>query len=292
MQFDRVINLRINVANPPPSTTFRGDMEISGLRMAFSVYKTESSSTNTANIRVWNLSDSKRNILNNYGNQIKIFAGYKQETGAQLLFIGNSNLTSHIFAQPEVITVFDCGDGERSLNSIIATASFGANTPVRQVIEFYANILGLDIVEIAPTNNIVYSLGHKFTGIAKDGLDIACKAVDLEYSVQNNNLIILKTGQGSIKPPVLIDADSGMIGIPQRFTDRRQFNYRALPPNGSPLPGWKVRTLLRPDVLPKDRIRIKSVRADIDGIFYVTSVRHEGDTFGPQFESLFEVVSV
>lgn len=292
MQFDRVINLRIQVANPPPSTTYRGNMEISNLRMAFSVYKSESFSTNTANVRIWNLGADKRNILNNYGNEIKIFGGYRLETGPELLFIGNSQLTTHIFAEPEIITVFDCGDGEKTLNSIIASASFGANTPVRDVIEYYAGLLTLDIVEMTPTDNLVYALGHKYTGIAKTGLDIACAAIGLKASVQNNNLVILKPGVGSVKPPALIDPDSGMIGIPQRFTDRRQYNYRALPPNGAPKPGWKVRCLLRPDVLPGDRVRIRSARADIDGIFYVISIRHEGDTFGPQFESLLEVVSV
>ena len=293
MQFDRVINLRIRVANPPPSITYRGDMDISNLRMAFSVYKSQSWSTNTANIRVWNLGADKRNILNNYGNEVKIFAGYRRETGPELLFIGNSSLTTHIFAEPEIISVFDCGDGEKTLNSILASASFGANTPVKQVIQFYADLLGFDIVYMTPTDDLVYSLGHKYTGIAKQGLEIACAALGLVPSVQNNNLIIIKTGEATAKPPALIDPNTGMIGIPQRFTDRRQYNYRALPKfGGAPKPGWKVRCLLRPDILPGDRVRIRSARADIDGIFLVDSIRHEGDTFGPTFESLLEVISV
>lgn len=293
MLFDRVIQLRIKVANPPPSSTYRGDMEISGLRMAFSVYKSESWSTNTANVRIWNLPDDRRNILNNYGNEIRVFAGYRRETGPELLFLGNSNLTTHIFAEPEIITVFDCGDGERTLNSIIGSASFGANTPVRDVIEYYAGLLGLSIVEMTPTDNLVYALGHKYTGMARNGLDIACQAVGLQASVQNNNIIILKPGVGSSKPPALIDANTGMIGIPQRYSDRRQYNYRALPSKGeAPKTGWKVRTLLRPDILPGDRVRIRSARADIDGIFYVYSIKHEGDTYGPQFESLLEVIAI
>lgn len=292
MQFDRVINVKIQIANPPPSLTYRGTMEISNLRVAFSILKTESWSTNTANIRIWNLSADKRNTLNNYGNEVRLFAGYRQEVGAQLLFRGNSSLTSHLFAEPEIITVFDCGDGERSLNLIVASASFGENTPVRTVIEYYAGVLGLDIAEFSATDNLVYSLGHKFSGIAKDGLDKACKAVGLIWSVQNDNLVILQQNVGSARPPVEINANNGMIGTPQRYTDRRQYLYRALPPNGAPKPGWKVRTLLRPDIIPGDRIRLKSQKVDIDGIFYVISIRHEGDNFGPNFESLLEVVAV
>lgn len=291
MQFDRVINLRIKVANPPPSQTYRGDMEITRLRMAFTVFKSLSSSANTANVRIWNLGADRRNILNNYGNEIKIFAGYRLETGPELIYQGNSSLTSHLFAEPEIITSFDCGDGEKTLASTIASASFGANTPVKEVIQFYANLLGFDIAYMTPTDDLVYALGHKYTGIAWEGLDKACAALGLSFSVQNNNLIILKSGVGTAKPPALIDPDTGMIGIPQRFTNRRQYDYRALPPNAAPLPGWKVRCLLRPDILPGDRVRIRSARADIDGIFFVDSIRHEGDTFGPNFESTLEVIA-
>lgn len=293
MQFDRVINVKILLASPPPSIEYRGDMEVSNLRVAFSVFKSESWSTNTANIRIYNISESKRNLLNSYGDQVTLNAGYRQETGAQVLFRGNTSLVSHIFAEPEIITVLDCGDGEKSLNLILAKASFGENTPVRQVIEYYAGVLGLNIAEFSVTDNLVYALGHQFSGIAKDGLDKACKALGLVWSVQNNNLIILLQGVGSSKPPVEINANTGMIGVPQRYTDRRQFLYRALPKNGgAPKPGWKVRTLLRPDILPGDRIRLRSNRVDIDGVFYVISIRHEGDNFGPQFESLLEVIAV
>jgi hypothetical protein len=268
-------------------------MEVSNLRVAFSVFKSESWSTNTANIRIYNISESKRNLLNSYGDQVTLNAGYRLETGAQVLFRGNTSLVSHVFAEPEVITVLDCGDGEKSLNLILAKASFGENTPARQVIEFYAGVLGLNISEFSATDNLVYALGHQFSGIAKDGLDKACKYLNLVWSVQNNNLVILKQGVGSAKPPVEINANTGMIGIPQRYTDRRQFLYRALPKNGgAPKPGWKVRTLLRPDILPGDRIRLRSNRVDIDGVFYVISIRHEGDNFGPQFESLLEVIAV
>lgn len=293
MKFDRVINAKIQLASPPPSTEYRGSMEIENLHMAFSVYKSESWSTNTANFRIWNLSESKRNLLNQYGDELTISAGYRLETGAQVLFRGNTTLVSHIFSEPEIITVLDCGDGERSLNLILASASFGANTPVRQVIEYYAGVLGLTIAEFAPTDDLVYALGHKFSGIAKDGLDKACKALGLTWSVQNNNLVILVQNVGSSKPPIEINADTGMIGIPQRYTDRRQYLYRALPKNGgAPKPGWKVRTLLRPDIIPGDRIRLRSGKVDIDGVFYVISIRHEGDNYGSQFESALEVIAV
>lgn len=297
MQFDRVIQLKVELSNPPPSLTYRGSLEINKLRMSFSVFKSESWATNTANIRVWNLGADNRNQLNSFGDQVRIFAGYNnssnQNAGPQLLFTGNTSLVSHVFAEPEIVSVFDCGDGEKSLNLILVSWSFAPGTPVRTVIESYAARLGLIIAEFSVTDNLIYNNGHKYSGIAKTGLDIACKAVGLVASVQNNNLVILSQGVGSSKPPIEVNAETGMIGIPERYTDRRQYLYRALPQNGgAPKPGWKVSTFLRPDILPGDRIRLISNRVNINGIFYVISIRHEGDNFGPQFESTLEVIAV
>lgn len=293
MQFDRVINLKIELANPPPDIGYRGSLEIYNLRMAFSVYKSQSWSTNTATVRVWNLGDSNRNQLNQYGDQLTLMAGYKntstQQTGPQVLFRGNTTLVSHVFPDPEIISVFNCGDGEKSLNLILASWSFAPGTPVRTVIQAYADLLGLTIQEFSATDNLVYENGHSFSSLARNGLDVACKAVGLTASVQNNNLIILKEGEGSNKEPIEINQSTGMIGIPERYTDRKQYLYKALPPNGAPKPGWKVRTFLRPDILPGDRIRLRSNRVEIDGVFYVVSIRHDGDNFGPNFESLLEV---
>jgi len=53
---------------------------------------------------------------------------------------------------------------------------------------------------------------------------------------------------------------------------------------------WKVRTLLRPDILPGGKIRLQSLKAKIDGIFYVVSIRHNGDTHEGSFDSILEVV--
>lgn len=294
MQFDRIINLKVELANPPPDTGYRGTLDISNLRINFSIYKSQSWSTNTANIKVWNLSNSNRNQLNQFGDELRLFAGYRntsiQQTGPQLLFMGNTSLVSHTFTQPEIITNFDCGDGEKSLNLILASWSFAPGTPVRTVIQSYADLLGLDIQEFSATDNLVYENGHSYSSLARNGLDCACKAVGLIASVQNNNLVILKEGIGSEKPPYEINQETGMLGIPERFTDRKQFLYKALPKNGgAPKPGWKVKTLLRPDILPGDRIRLRSNRVDIDGIFYVVSIRHEGDNYGNDFQSLLEV---
>lgn len=292
MLFDRVISLKVRLAQPRPQNGYRGSLEIDNLRMTFTVVKSLSWSTNSANVRIYNLSADNRNQLNNYGNEIRLFAGYRDNGGASLLFIGNTRSTSHNFSQPEIISNLDAGDGEKILNQVLVSVSFGAGVSVRTVIESLANQMGTPIVDFAETENLTYAQGFSSTDLAKNVLDKACKKLDLIWSIQNGNLVILKEAEGTSRPPVEINANTGMIGIPERFVDKRQFLYTALPPNEAPKPGWKIKTLLRPDLLPGDKIRLRSTRANIDGFFYILKVTHQGDNFGPNFESNFEVVAI
>lgn len=293
MQYGRIISTKIRLAQPPPQTGYRGDLEIKNLRMAFSISKSIAWATNTANFRIYNLGADNRNQLAYYGDEIRIFAGYQQNGGEQLLFIGNTTQTTHNFAFPEIITTLNVGDGEKVLNELTTSVSFGENTPARTIIEFVASRMGLTLQDFSETENLTYALGYKDVDLAKNILDKVCKKLNLAWSVQNNNLVILKVGEGNIKKPVVeINADTGMLGVPERYSDKRQYDYRALPPDGAPKPGWKVRCLLRPDLIPGDRVRIRSTHADVNGLFYIQTIQHEGDNFGPVFESLLEVIAV
>lgn len=293
MQYGRLIRTKIRLAQPPPQIGYRGQLEASNLRMTFSISKSIAWATNTATFRIYNLGADKRNQLAYYGDEIRIFAGYQENGGEQLLFIGNTTQTTHSFNFPEIITSLTVGDGEKVLNQIIISVSFGANTPARTIIESIAQQMGLTLQFFAQSENKVYPTGFKDTGLAKDLLEKVCSYLNLKASVQNENLLIFQVGQGNTEKPVIeINADTGLIGVPERYSDKRQYDYRALPPDGAPRPGWRVKCLLRPDLIPGDRVRIRSEHANVDGIFYIETIQHEGDNYGPLFESNLEVISV
>lgn len=293
-QFDRQINLRLRLLEPRPSPNidYIGQLEITDLRIAFSILKTTSLSTNTCDVRIWNLSKANRNRISEYGFECKVFAGYRQEAGTQLLFTGNATQVSHFVEQPEVISQFQVGDGERTVNNTIIAVSFAPGTTVRTVINNIAERLGLDIVTTAELNLIQdkpYIQGFSSGDLAIDVLRKACDNLGVEPSVQNNALSIVAINQTTLAPPAEINVDNGMVGVPQLYTDKREFLWRD--PNAPPV-GWKVRTLLRPDILPNQSIRVRSVLADIDGLFKVITVRHDGDNFGSLWTSTFELVQI
>lgn len=287
MQFDRVIQAKILITNDTYNG-FIGELDIRNLRITFNVLKTFSLATNTASVRIYNLGPNNRNRLTGFGDQLRLFAGYRENANAELLFIGYVNKLTHNFAFPEIISTLECGDGERTLNNTTISISFGPKTPVRTVIESIAQQLNFPIAYFAPSENLVYENGTYETGLAKNLLDAACKKLNLQASIQNDNMIIIPDSGSTPKPAVEINAQTGMIGVPERYVDKRQFLYRAIQPNNPPKPGWLIRVLLRPDILPGDRIRVRSTKVDIDNELIVYSIRHQGDNYGPDFESIIE----
>lgn len=287
MKFDRVINATLRLISYPNFNVYTGNLEIRNLRMAFSILKTESWATNKCTLRIWNLSADNRNRISIFGDEVRLSAGYRMETGAQLLFVGDTTQVSHIFAEPEIITVLACGDGDRSLNNILVSVSFGANIPVRTVIESIASQMQMEISTNLPNTFLVYANGFSDSGLAKDVLDNACNKAKIKWSVQNGKLVFYSNSGASPRPPLEINAENGMIGIPERYTDKRGSLYV-----DGPNVGWKVRTLLRPDIIPGDRVNVRSNRVNCNGLFYVISIEHVGDNFGSQFESLLELVAI
>lgn len=285
-KFNRIAEIDVRLTNNEFSD-YIGNLTIRNLRISFQVIKSLSWSTNTASIQIYNLSSDKRAKLKDYGDEVTIYAGYTEEAGSQLLFVGDTTRVSHLFEQPEIITSFECGDGERVLNQRIITVSFSERVPARTVAQQIADKMGVNIAFFGQSDNLVYEQGFQFTGLAKDALDKVTKYLNLTWSIQNKNLFLIQNQGSTTKPPVTISQNTGMVGVPERFTYKRLDLWK-----GGPKQGYKVKTLLRPDILPGDRVRLISEQINLDQIFYVDSVKHTGDTWGQSWISNWELVGL
>lgn len=277
------IDIRLFSRNNQPT----GRMNIKNLRIAFQIVKNQGWATNSASVQIYNLSEDKRAQLNDYGDEITLFAGYAEESGTQLLFIGDSTRVTHTFAQPEIITSIESGDGEKILNSRLVSVSFSERVSARQVILEIARKVGLNINFFASTGEVEYKNGYSNSGFVKDLLSEVTRFMGLTWSIQNKNLIILEKDRSNTKPPIILDQTTGLKNVPERLTWRRRDLFRA-----GPKQGWRIRTTLRPDLLPGDTIRLKSQKLNLDENFVIDKVQHNGDTFGNNWESQMELIGL
>jgi len=286
-KFDRVAELKIRFNSGKPNFNLLDTITIRNLRIAFQVTKSLSWSTNQASIQVYNLSPEKRAKIKDYADEIRLSAGYAEETGVQLLFIGDSTQASHLYENPDIITSIQCGDGERILNQRTISVSYGERVSARTVIQNVADQVGFNIGYFAPSADVVYKNGFQDLNLAKNIIDKATKKLGLTWSVQNGNLYILPFQGSTQKTPAIISQNTGMISTPQRYTYKRLDLWRA-----GPKQGYKVKTLLRPEILPGDKVRLVSQRIDVDQIFFVDAVKHVGDTWGESWYSDWELVEL
>lgn len=299
MNFYREAALRVRIRNNN-FTGYIRELTFSGLRVSFSITKSLAWSTNAAVIKIWNLGQSNRNLIKDYGDEVTLYAGYSQDSdprlgyrddsrASQVLFIGDTTAVSHIYEQPEIITVLECGDGDKFINQLRVSVSYAAGTPARTVIHGIASQMGINISLYAASDNLEYRQGFKFIGMGKDALTIVCNYLGLQWSVQNNALQIIPLGGTNTLPIIQINQNTGMQGVPTRFTNRRIDLYRSI---YAPTTGYKINVALNPLILPGSEIALISTHLGVNGPYRVENVRHEGDTYGFVWSSNLEVTEL
>jgi len=283
VKFDRTAEAKLTLYNG--TTNPVSDLLIKNLRISFQINKSASWSTNTASVQIYNLSDKKRSQIKDYGDDLKLSAGYAQETGNNLLFFGSTTRVSTIFSQPDIMTNIICGDGERVINNRLITISFQEGITAREALRQLAQQVGLNIAFFAETEDKPYFQGRPFVGMAKDLIDSIAKYLGLTWSVQNGDLYLVDLNTN--RPPITISQNTGMVGVPERYTYKKLDLW-----TGGTKQGYKVRTLLRPDILPLDNIRLISKKLNVNQLFWVYSINHAGDNYGNDWYSTFELVEL
>jgi hypothetical protein len=237
------------------------------------------------------MSQNLRSLIKDFGDEVTLYAGYERGSGTQLLFIGETTTVSHSYDQPEIITTLECLDGDKILNNLRVTLSYEGKISARQIVMDIAKQVGLNISIFAPGEDKIYTNGKAINTMAKDALADVCAFLGMQASVQNNFLQIIPL-KGSPSPnPIIINENTGMQGIPQWFTYKRLYLYRA---TDAPTTGYKVNITLNPLILPGQLVQLESnhLQEGISGRFRVENIRHEGDTWGQNWFSNLELIEI
>lgn len=257
------------------------------LRIAFKVEKTSEKSPNTAIIHIYNLSIATRNSITELDKYISLSAGYMDGDGEKLLFFGNISGVSHAYAGSEVITTIHAEDGGSALGqtrvSISKGSGFSALTILRQILKTFVLTNNLNTISITDKK---YVNGFTYIGTSKNALTKVCEFLGLSWSVQNNEITLYTFSGTDNSRAVYISPKTGLVKSPERLNGAVR---KAVKQTKKNKPGWRIHTLLSPDVKPTGRIQVTSAYLPEKSIFTVHSVMHEGDTHGPDFNTLIEV---
>jgi hypothetical protein len=241
----------------------------SDLTIAFDVEKGISSTQNTAEIQLWNLSESHRNALGKELDEVLLEAGYwppGEANNVGIIFHGNIRDVEHTRSGPDIITTLSTGDGDKAVRNATISRSYKAGTKVETVIEDIQKELEKEGARRGewkmPKDLQPFKRPYAAVGGAKREMDILSRGFGFYWSVQNSVTEIIP-GDGFIGGIVHITPDSGMVNVPT-ITDT----------------GVKVAALLNPEIRPNRRVRIESQVLEMNaanGEYRVSECRYSGD---------------
>lgn len=269
--YTRKVRARFNgglIVNP-------GDSTLDQIKIEFSISKSISSSANTADITIYNLSESTRNGMGKEFDAITLEAGYLDEGNVGVIFKGAVRDVEHRREGPNIKTIISCGDGDTALRRATISKSFPAGTPVKDVVDELAKQMeaqGLAKGEFKYPEAMegkTFKRPYAVCGSCAREMDVIGRGNGFYWNSNNETLEIIP-GDGFVGGVVLITPETGMIGTPS-LTDN----------------GVRVSALLNPEVRPNRRVQLKSQTLEMnakDGMYRVSTVTYSGDNHSGDFK--------
>lgn len=283
MSFDR--RIQIDIGQPTSLIALR----VEGLRITFDILKDVKTTANHCRVQIFNLKPDTRNGIRELKDHLVVRAGYADETIDEI-FHGNIMTISHLRQDGDIITSIEAGDGQTALRTAYSTLSYSEGTSMKQILQDCAMQMGLpikstDFLSAIPDQKFLQ--GFSFNGKSRDAMDKLTARAGLEWSIQGNQLQIIK--KGGVVPKALhqipvVSPNNGLVGSPERLTQIQDQSPEKKPP------GWKITSCLIGRLEPGGQIGLQSDGEPKAKVFRIQAVNHKGDTHGDQFVSITEAI--
>jgi len=298
MLFDREVSLIIGQSGGK-------GVEVAGLRIEFSVEKTSTETLNNSTIDIYNLSPDSQKLVETPNNAVILKAGYKQDVGAKTIFVGIVRRSLTVRAGPDWVTKLELDDGLIAYRDSKRAFSFPAGASGVAVLKNVASSFGLDVRQLPTVQDKAYPGGFSFVGRSREAMAKVCGYLGLEWSIQNQEIQVIKKGGAAQRTAIVLSEDTGLIGSPaleaKTLSDkaaakegitvntagvikRRSANSDGEVETKLEVQGYKVVSLLQPTLEPGGVVQLKS--RGIDGQFFkIEKLKHSGSNFGGDFHT-------
>lgn len=295
--FDRVVSIVIGNQGEQ-------GREIKDLRIAFSIQKGSTQIPNKSTVRVYNANPDTRKLMETVGIVIILKAGYRNDVGLVTIFSGEVTRAISVREGPDWITEFEMFDGFVEFRDMKISVSYSQNTSAAQVIQEIAKKFRLPVRPFPKDiKDKIYPAGFAFVGRLRDAMNKACDYIDLEWSIQNREVQILRKGSTLNTTAYVLSPNTGLIASPiqesktitEKSASKLGFTknspgvfvteelFRDTEPETMlRVLGYKVKSLLQPLAEPGMYVQLKS--KSIDGEFFrIESLTHIGDTMSNEW---------
>lgn len=281
---------------------------IKDLRFSFSIEKTLTETLNTSTIRIYNLSPSSRKVVETPNNAAILKAGYLEDKGAVTIFVGIVRRSITLREGPDWITELELDDGLIAYRDTKLTTGFKPGARAIDVLTFVADQFGLPVRKLPPNiQQKIYPNGFPAVGRVRDAMSRVCNYLGLEWSIQNQEIQVIKKGGNTERTAIVLSPDTGLIGSPELEAKTMSDKLAAKqgittksdgvvvkksdkitasgkePKDRLEVHGYKVRSLMQPTIVPGDVLKVEA--EGVNNFFKVEKITHQGDTHGSEWET-------
>lgn len=277
-------------------------LDLSELRIRFSVRRGDVATPNTADIRVYNVSDqtAKKAQLKEF-SRVVLQAGYAGNYG--VIFDGTiKQVRRGRESQTDTYLDITAADGDSAYNFAVMNASLAAgSTPddhLQAALQSMAS-RGVTMGQGMTLSGNKLPRGKVMFGMVRDHLDNLGKTQDMSWSFQDGQLTLIPNTAYLPGEAVVVTSATGMVGLPEQTQN-----------------GITVKMLLNPGVRIGRRLQInnasiqqyrygvglndtrqnlftnQSAKLDADGFYKVLVANHSGDSRGNEWYTDVICISV
>lgn len=297
MLFDRVASLVVGQSG-------KQGILIEDLRFSFKIEKTLTETLNNSTLSIYNLNPDSRRLVETPNNAVILNAGYKQESGPVACFVGIVRRSLTVREGQDWRTDFELDDGLIAYRDSKQSISFAPGIGGRDVLIAVSNKFGLPVRPIPDFTNKTYPQGFSFVGRTREAMAKVCNYLNLEWSIQNQEVQIIKKGGSLKRTAIVLNENTGMIGSPALeaktmsekaaakkgitadtagVIKRRKEDAKGEIEDMLEVQGYKVVSLLQPTIEPGHVVKLEA--AGVNNWFKVEKLTHTGDTHGSEWKT-------
>lgn len=254
-------------------------LDSSNIDIEFTVPFDNDIEVNEAEISVYNLSDESIANLK-YNQKITITAGYKDDTG--IIFSGYISKTKTKYDNVDKVTTIYALDDQSLLDKEIQEISYAENIKSSYVLEDLLKRTGLPIAIFNPRHDYINKDPLKIDGSLNEAIKKFAKQCGVDVYILKSKIYAHDIRTASIDISFDINSNTGMIGIPEEFTEEvEDENYKEV------ITGYSIEMLLQHRLQTGVKIKLSSRNAK--GIFSVQKGEHSYD--GTNLITKIDVIS-
>ena len=187
---------------------------INNLRVGFDVAKGIDKKPNVAKINVWNLSlDNIERALKKDFKNVTLEVGYQSYN---LIFKGDILKANVLRDGLDTILSLDCSDGFNSYANSYISISLNKGVTDKEIFSKLANAFNVNLGQYAIDNKRELPRGKVLDGNVRDLLTQVANNNNADWSIQDNELILIPKNKVLKNEITIISQETGMIKSPQK----------------------------------------------------------------------------